>query len=249
MPTDILRLFLILAGIGLVVGIYLWDRYKRINGRVMQIQRAQTSSGSGRSEPKWKRSNDDVDLDNIDDDLGILSKSVHGDDDLTVEDDINMSFAAEDFDEPEIDYKNLPEKIIQINIIAKRSEGFKGQELMYASKRAGLALGRMDIFHFTKDGEELFSMASMVEPGNFPVDNMQDFETPGLVMFAQLPTQLDGMKVFDQMLSSAAIIAKQIYGELQDHTHSDLSRQTIEHIRQEIMEFERQLRLAKARQR
>jgi len=78
---------------------------------------------------------------------------------------------------------------------------------------------------------------------------MQDYETPGLTLFTQLPTNIDGMKVFDQMLSSAAIIAKQIYGELQDDSHSDLSRQTIEHTRQEIMEFERQLVLARARRR
>jgi len=41
MDADILRLILFLAGVGLILGIYLWDRHKKVNAKVHAIRKAQ----------------------------------------------------------------------------------------------------------------------------------------------------------------------------------------------------------------
>jgi cell division protein ZipA len=41
-------------------------------------------------------------------------------------------------------------------------------------------------------------------------------------------------------------LATLLDGELKDDSHSDLSKQTIEHMREEIQEFHRKLQLAKS---
>jgi len=68
-----------------------------------------------------------------------------------------------------------------------------------------------------------------------------------VTLFAQLPGPREGLETFSLMLSAAERLAALLNGELQDETHSDLSRQTIEHIREEITEHSRQVRLARSR--
>jgi cell division protein ZipA len=104
----------------------------------------------------------------------------------------------------------------------------------------------MQIFHFSDDqGRMLFSMANMLNPGTFPMKEMNGFVTPGVTLFSTLPGPTDSMAVFEQMLSVAQRLAALFDAELQDSTHSDLTKQTIDHVREEIIEFERRLKLAR----
>jgi len=106
----------------------------------------------------------------------------------------------------------------------------------------------MDIFHRylgDKRSKIIFSMANLVEPGNFDINKISELSTPGLTLFAQLPGPLDGISLLEEMLSVAQRLAALLDGEIQDDTHSDMSKQTIEHLREEIVEFERQVRLAR----
>jgi cell division protein ZipA len=143
----------------------------------------------------------------------------------------------------------LPTKLVQITIVPRQGQ-FMGQEVLYAISETGLRFGDMNIYHFPGDdapgSEPLFSMANMVEPGSFDPDNMDNFFTPGLVLFAMLPGPKDGLTAFSEMLHTAEQLATLLDGELKDDSHSDLSKQTIEHMREEIQEFHRKLQLAKS---
>jgi cell division protein ZipA len=145
---------------------------------------------------------------------------------------------------------DLPTLILQINIVAKEGP-FEGSDILRAVQGVGMAHGDMQIFHRRDDKDPqravLFSMASMVEPGSFPLDDMGEFRTPGLTLFAQLPGPRDGLAVFSDMLFSAERLATELAGELQDETHSRLTRQTIEHLRSQILEHRRRVRLAKSK--
>ena len=55
---------------------------------------------------------------------------------------------------------------------------------------------------------------------------------------------MDGLATLSDMLFSAERIAALLDGELQDETHSVLSKQTIEHMRSQILEHRRQVQLA-----
>ncbi len=150
------------------------------------------------------------------------------------------------------DEPSLPVKIIQLNIVPRDHAGeFYGDDILCVAQDVGMELGEMDIFHHYGDDSEqkqaVYSMASMVEPGVFPVENMDSFSTPGLAIFARLPGPKDGLSIFADILHTAEQLANLLDGELRDETHSALSKQTISHIREEIQEHHRQLQLARSK--
>ncbi|MET0110125.1 MAG: cell division protein ZipA [Candidatus Thiodiazotropha sp.] len=143
---------------------------------------------------------------------------------------------------------DVPVLIIQINLRA-RSEPFTGPAIQKAMQDTGLILGDLSIYHrIATDGSNpQLNVASMVEPGVFPKQDVDDFSTPGLTLFTQLPGPGDSMAIFADMLFTAERLAAILDGELQDETHSALTKQTIEHMRGEIMEHRRQVQLARSK--
>ncbi|MCU7931301.1 MAG: cell division protein ZipA [Candidatus Thiodiazotropha sp. (ex Codakia rugifera)] len=144
---------------------------------------------------------------------------------------------------------DVPKLIIQINLRSK-STAFPGPAIEKAMKDTGLQMGEMPIYQRTAtDGSNLplFSVASMVEPGIFPKKDIESFSTPGLTLFTQLPGPGDGMAIFSDMLFTAERLAAMLDGELHDDTHSALTKQTIEHLRGQIVEHRRQVQLARSK--
>jgi len=140
-----------------------------------------------------------------------------------------------------------PEEVLIVNVMAPTGEQFRGDALLDSLVSAGLRFGDMNIFHRYEGakggGPILFSLANMVKPGVFDLDTMADFTTPGVSLFMTLPledrVELDNVEVFDEMLEAARAIALELGGELKDENRSVMTRQTQEHCRQRIHEFER----------
>lgn len=145
---------------------------------------------------------------------------------------------------------DVPKLILQINLKAK-SAPFNGVNIQKAMNDVGLVLGKLPIYQrLSSDSRQIpqFNIASMVEPGTFPDKDLEQFETPGLTLFTQLPVPGgDGMAVFSDMLFTAERLAATLNGELQDETHSALTKQTIEHLRGQITEHRRQVQLARSK--
>lgn len=280
MDADILRLILIVLGVFLVLGIYFWERHRRIDPRVqavrrdLQEQRREPRLGDGESGDAGADAGPaepDAELEQALHELGDLvseeqrparskprtpatrrgpqaslaepaaseQQDLFADDSLVDSDHFRSADPA------------IPSMILQINIASRDKDGFEGPDIRRVSEGVDLKLGDMHIFHRNNSGSSgsvLFSMASMVEPGTFPPDALDGFRTPGLTLFAQLPGPKDGLAVFSDMLFSAERIAAELGGELQDETHSRLTKQTIGHIRGQILEHRRKVQLARSRQ-
>lgn len=269
MDADILRLILFLAGVGLILGIYFWDRHKKVNARVHAIRKAQLEtfespdasterldphwSDTPESEPAADPEDDLAPSDNPDGDLDAALKQLDSVAHETYQEPAarqeSFSFTAEDPADQldELLQEGLPCMILQIHVVASNGP-FSGEQILRVAADVELEYGDMNIFHrYDSSGVRprvVFSMASMVEPGVFPSDKMDDFSTPGLVLFGQLPGPKDGLAAFSDMLFTAERLAALLDGELQDETHSALSKQTIEHIRGRILEHRRQVQLA-----
>lgn len=147
----------------------------------------------------------------------------------------------------------VEEKIITLYVMAPPGGRFAGRAVWRAVEAAGLRHGQMQIFHRLADperaaAEAIFSLANMVEPGIFDPARMDDFSTPGLTLFMQLPGPVNGITAVDSMVAAARQIAIELQGELRDQSRSVLSKQTIEHLHTDIMEYQRRLRLAQAGQ-
>ncbi|MFC1354401.1 MAG: cell division protein ZipA [gamma proteobacterium symbiont of Clathrolucina costata] len=144
---------------------------------------------------------------------------------------------------------DVPVLIIQINL-RTRSKPFTGPAIQKAMQDTGLVMGELSIYQrIANDGSNKpqFNLASMVEPGVFPKQDVEAFSTPGLTLFTQLPGPGDSMAIFADMLFTAERLAAILDGELQDETHSALTKQTIEHMRGEIIEHRRQVQLARSK--
>lgn len=148
--------------------------------------------------------------------------------------------AAEvDADQPDT---NTPQEVIVINVMARPGRLFEGYDLLPVLQLQGLRLGEMSIFHkhsgANGSGSVVFSMANMVKPGTFDLSTMDSFVTPGVSFFLQLPNKYGNMAGFEQMLTAATALKHALDGELKDENRSVLTRQTLEHYRQRIRDFE-----------
>ncbi len=245
MGSDTLRLILFIAGVTLIAGIYFLGRYKRVRwGGAYALRQARKGAASQQITPVIDSAHEEL-FSGIDK-LGPMRT----DDRDTADTPFLMNMKEVEGFEMGMTPDDDPVKILQINIIAREGV-FNGKDIFRAAGELGLVHGDMQIFHRYGDGavkkRPLFSMASMVEPGIFPPDGLDAFNTPGMTLFTQLPGPMDGMVIFSDMLFSAERLASLLNGELQDEAHSDLSKQTIEQIREEILEHCRQVQLARGK--
>jgi cell division protein ZipA len=135
-----------------------------------------------------------------------------------------------------------PEDVIVINVLCRRDEVADGPTLVETITDHGLRFGDMNIFHRVSPsdrGRTDFSLASAVEPGTFDLGALEDFSTPGVTLFMQLPGPAQPLEAFEDMVSIARGIASRIGADLKDERHSVMTAQTIEHCRQRIRDFTR----------
>ena len=137
---------------------------------------------------------------------------------------------------------DIDEEVVVINLVAK-DEPFKGPDLLHILLACDLRFGEMDIFHRHEksngSGSVQFSMANSVEPGIFNLDKIDNFTTPGVCFFMSVPGPEQAIKAFDCMVETAQCLASNLNGEMLDESRSAMTRQTLEHCRQRIKEFER----------
>lgn len=137
------------------------------------------------------------------------------------------------------------QEVLIINVMARPGRVFSGRDLLPLLQEQGMQLGDMSIFH--KHGGERtpgalqFSMANMVKPGTFDLAGMDGFTTPGVSLFMQLPNPSGNMQAFDNMLATARALQLGLDGDLKDENRSVFTRQTAEHCRQRIRDFELKL--------
>lgn len=126
---------------------------------------------------------------------------------------------------------------LRLSLAPQRVEGAKLQEVLQAEL---LNHGRYDIFHREHaEGQSVFSIASMVEPGTFDLEKMNETLYPGVTLFAQLPGPVPGMHALNEMVACARRLHSALGGVLQDDRGVPLTVHRIERMRQEVRDFER----------
>ncbi|MGJ8689365.1 MAG: cell division protein ZipA [Gammaproteobacteria bacterium] len=141
-------------------------------------------------------------------------------------------------------------EVLVINVVAKPDAEFLGVELLPALLASGLRFGEMSIFHrhFDTDASSpvIFSVANMLNPGTFDLNQINDFATRGVCFFMTLPNAATSMQAFNIMLDAAQSLRIALDGDLKDDNRSVMTAQTIEHYRQRVLDFDlRQLRQPK----
>jgi len=134
-----------------------------------------------------------------------------------------------------------PQKIITVRIVAHDKQSFAGDELILSMRGIGLRHGKFGIFHRYDGNDEsrtVFSAASLVEPGSFDLQNIKGQEIPGISLFLVLPGPLDSVEGFDLMMAAARALTQSLDGELLDESGSSLSIQRERYLREQVIQFQ-----------
>jgi cell division protein ZipA len=214
MDATTLRLILVVIGAAFLIGLYLWEK-QRAEGRNGR-RRMRQSRPRPKREPNLGGFGESAFDDAGPSGHGHAAEPVaHRDQPLPAASDADQSAAEERSGEA------MPpggdELLIQLYITSSGG-AFSGEEILAAAERCKLRPGDMDIFHRTRgdtpEGEPLFSMANLVKPGTFPFEDMTEFASPGLAVFAQFRGEPSDLMVFDEMLDAARIMAELLGGDI-----------------------------------
>jgi cell division protein ZipA len=264
-----IRLILLLIGAVIVLGIYL---FSRMQGQWHWPRISLPKLPGRRSTRNTRRQRGSLpDIDDIDADVGFdpeldgefaadidrIGLQVPGDplervNEPAPERTIIRKRAARPPEKQPAAAENKPpasDKIFTLFVMAPKGVPFRGPMLPGAFAEAQLEYGDMQIFHRSQpvDGRDqhLFSVANMKEPGYFDLDALEDFSSEGLVLFLQIAPGLDAVRAFDAMVESATILAEELGGTVCDATRSVLTKQTISHLREEVIGCQLQHRVIK----
>lgn len=235
MDADTIRLILIVAGALLILALYLWER-----SRDGEDEDDETESGRdapyGLAQAKREPA------------LGRIADTDRGADPARSRVAPDRAGAPATATEasgaaPARSPSGVPEPLlIQLSVSARR-DPFEGADLMAAAEACGLRPGEMEIFHCLDEFDDAtrvyFSMANMVKPGTFPFDAMDDFSTPGLMLFAQLEGRPEDMTILEEMIATARKLANELDGDVLDDTRRPLTVRKEESMRAAVLENER----------
>lgn len=137
--------------------------------------------------------------------------------------------------------RKVSSEVIVFSIIPK-SGIFTGSMLSAALKANQFHYGEHKIFHRHVDDDPkspiLFSIASLVEPGNFEYHQMFNKTYPGILMWMQLPVAQDAMQTFDKLLKTGRQLATFLKGDLCDSKRLVLTTEAIATLRERVHQFQ-----------
>lgn len=154
-----------------------------------------------------------------------------------------------DIPTPDGDAENavLEQKIVTLRVVARDKGAFPGDDLVLNLRGIGMRHGKFGIFHRyegTEEGDVVFSVASLVEPGNFDLANIKEQKIPGISIFMVLPGPMDGADAFDLMVTTARTLSQSLNAELLDESGSTLSIQRERYLREEIIQYQHGIMVA-----
>ncbi|MGZ8249085.1 cell division protein ZipA C-terminal FtsZ-binding domain-containing protein [Methylomagnum sp.] len=243
MDRDTIRIVLLVAGVFVIASVYIWGRYKQKLLDILHRKDEFEDLGLDQNEKSPAPVQDDDDLfDSLSYKKGRKEPAV------------TEETFADDFDEEEFEAATNPKPatraakpepepqragalgapfLIQVSVVAGRGRFFNGEDLRDALMDLDLIHGEMGIFH-RFDGQfkqTLFSCASLVEPGTFPINDMESFECPGVVFFFQTAGIADPLTVYDDLVNTCQELAERLGGTTWDERRQPLSAEKIAHMR------------------
>lgn len=126
-------------------------------------------------------------------------------------------------------------EVVSLNVVAKPGRVLSGAALKGQFLGRGFEHGEMHIFHARFDGQTLFSVVNMAEPGSFDLGTMDGMVTPGVSFFLQLPGPQRDDIAFDMMLAEAHELSQALDAELRDEHQAPLTRNSLEETRARLI--------------
>jgi cell division protein ZipA len=140
-------------------------------------------------------------------------------------------------------HKYSADSIVVLHLEARENTVFHGEKLLNIFLTNGLRYGTKKIFHYHENAGDsdaiIFSLANSIHPGIFDLDQMSKLTTPSISLFLVIEDHVDPIAAFNILLDSAKKIATELDGDLKDDSRSAFTKQTEDHYRQRIIDFNR----------
>ncbi|HWP00290.1 MAG TPA: cell division protein ZipA C-terminal FtsZ-binding domain-containing protein [Methylococcus sp.] len=241
MDRDTVRIILLVVGVVIIAGVYVWGRFKP---RILDLMArrdefdeltaeedrfAQAESGSDE-----EFGGQTTGVPAAEEEVRPYSSEVQG---ARVSAPREASGGPQEVGKERATALGAP-FIIQLNVVSEGREWFRGEDLRDALIDLDLVYGEMGIFHRydPEYREPLFSVASLVEPGTFPVSDMGSFRCPGVVFFFQPAKVPNPMEVFDDLVDTCRALAAALGGTIRDQNRARVSESAIVQMRERLAE-------------
>lgn len=267
---DLLRWILLGVGILIVIGVYVWSRRRE---RADEDRFVRTEPGVGHDDdsndplfaptpratfmPPLTTSAGEPDLEAVHRELSslqdLLKHEAHDTSNAAL-----PRYSVEDEDVPALLRSSVgnsvaappEEKLVVLYLVAHPNQVFTASLIGESLRDLELEYGDMHIYHRYPDEPDntvpIFGVANLVEPGTLDPETLAETGTPGLTLFLQLPGPLRPVQAFDLFVTTAQKLTTHLDGELRDKNRNILSRQLLEHLRDDVQQYERRLRLSHA---
>lgn len=109
----------------------------------------------------------------------------------------------------------------QMVLFIANDEGIDGDKILHALKNNGFYLGEKDIFHFPtspRKKDSLFCVANGVKPWTLRPQDIKSTATPGLSLFMQMPADIDNKKAVKLFIDKAQRLAKVLNATLKNQS-------------------------------
>ena len=151
-----------------------------------------------------------------------------------------LEISADGEPPPKSKAPQTPDRVVTLRLVAHNDRPLSAEQLVIALRKHGLRHGKYGIFHREGNGnvdQPVFSVASLVEPGSFDLSKLKETELPGVSLFMVLPSPVDGVTAFDDMVHTARELAQEFEVDLFDEQGSSWSFQRERYVREEIIQY------------
>lgn len=238
MDTPTFRWILIIAGIVIIAGIFLFGNPDR--KRKPRASRKRAHAHRVRREPALETP--PIDENELDEDQDVRQTELEIGEPQEPGSRVEPQLDAGSRQRPDQPSAPMPEKIVTLFLQARDNHTITGVELLDASLKSGLVFGKHDIFHriHEEDVEPVFSMANLTKPGTFDKRAWNTMEIRGVTMFMTLPGPRNALDAWDAMLATSRRLAELLHADLLDDSRQVFTRQRSLQIKEELREYERQ---------
>lgn len=240
---DQLRLILLIAGVLVIAGIYLWGVRKQLRARWERRQRYR----------KRRRADEPLLEDETLPDEQI-TESMTFEPDLAADalpsaqaglraDNAGRELSAsKSRRERASESAAAPEMTVLLTVMAPANRPFNGIDILEAAQASHLKLNRSGTLDCVVQQDDsprrLFRIGHLREPGVFMLDAIHGLSTPGLLLFLQLPGPLEPMAAVDRLMAVAGQLAEKLNGTVCDERCGRMTTQTMVHLRSQAAEFD-----------
>ena len=124
-------------------------------------------------------------------------------------------------------------------LVMSTGHEFAMTDLNQALYGVGLTLSDQSIF-VKKDnmGNEFIKVANMLEPGTFPVENLEQFNTPGIAMILELPTTVRAPAAMHDLIMMARKVSQRMQGRLYNMDRHLIKESDLQSMRDAALDYE-----------